>query len=475
MPTNSSAYRQSLREIVKTSSIYGGVQVVQLIGSLVKTKAIAAWLGPQGIAINGLLNQLLQVLSQCLHFGFETVIVRRVAEGLGLSSQTVQRLRQWGSYTGVISGLVAAVFSGPLSQLTFGDSRFWPLVLLLGLSLVFKQLLAVEVTFLQGLRKYKRLARVQIVASIIALVCSLPLYYYWHEKGIVLGLLIGLLLPYVMLRFQRTTTVTATNPQPVELRPMLAEGARIALTGIYTAVALYGIQIGIQSLGGIEQVGYYQAAFGLLLSYSGLLLAAMSTDYLPRLSRVSTDHAAMQLQVNQQALIGLLTHIIVGCLLILAAPEIIYFLFARDFYPAIMALQLGAIGVFWRSASLSLGYVFLAKGESRYYLRLGLFTNTLLLVLVLGGYWFAGLAGAGLGFSLYYALHFCLMQFINRRMYQLALEGPALRLLISGSLVLFVVLAIGLQWEDFAGFGLRAAFAIVLSIVYLRQFRQQLR
>lgn len=471
-----SASNRSLREIVKTTSIYGGVQLVQLGGSLVKNKLIALWLGPHGIAISGYLNQLLVLLSQSLHFGLETIVIRKMSEGLGLSTRQVLRLRKWASYTALFSGLLTAVFCVPFSELTFGEAAFWPLILWLSLALIFKQLTAVEVAIFQGLRLYTRLARIQIASSLLALICSIPLYWHYQEKGIAIGILIGFAVPYLLLRSQSPKEFAKEDSaNPLQAKNVFKEGSRIALTGLYTALALYAIQVGVHYLGGMQQAGYYQAAFGILFSYSGMLLAAMSSDYLPRLSQVQFQPEELTSQVNQQAYVGLIAHVVMSAALLLLAPEIIWLLFSRDFSPAIQALQWGAIGIFLRAASLSLGFVMLAKGDAKRYLRVGLLTNSSLVILVLGGFYFAGLQGAGIGFSIYYALHFILMQVLMRAAYQVFLTSSTLRFLIQGALLLFLILVLMLNWNEIATFGLRLALAVLVALYYLRQLRQQLR
>ena len=51
MSEQQSAYRQ----IIKVTSLFGGVQVINIIVSIIRSKFIAVFLGPVGMGISGLL------------------------------------------------------------------------------------------------------------------------------------------------------------------------------------------------------------------------------------------------------------------------------------------------------------------------------------------------------------------------------------------------------------------------------------
>ena len=51
---------QSYRQILKATSLFGGVQVFSIIISVIRSKAIAVWLGPLGVGIIGLLTNSLK-------------------------------------------------------------------------------------------------------------------------------------------------------------------------------------------------------------------------------------------------------------------------------------------------------------------------------------------------------------------------------------------------------------------------------
>ncbi len=55
--------KDSYKQIVKATSIFGGVQVIQILITIIRTKFVAILLGPAGMGINGLLGSTLNLVT----------------------------------------------------------------------------------------------------------------------------------------------------------------------------------------------------------------------------------------------------------------------------------------------------------------------------------------------------------------------------------------------------------------------------
>ena len=72
---NQSSYRQ----IFKATSLFGGVQVFNILLSIIRSKIIAVLLGPVGMGVAGLLTSTTALVGGITNFGLGTSAVRDVA------------------------------------------------------------------------------------------------------------------------------------------------------------------------------------------------------------------------------------------------------------------------------------------------------------------------------------------------------------------------------------------------------------
>ena len=118
--------QSSYRSIFKATSLFGSVQVFQIIIQVVKSKFIAVLLGPAGVGIIGLYQSGMQLVQNITNMGLASSAVRDVSEAFGLKdyhriNQVVTTIRRlvWG--TGLLGMIALAIFSPLLSKASFGN------------------------------------------------------------------------------------------------------------------------------------------------------------------------------------------------------------------------------------------------------------------------------------------------------------------------------------------------------------------
>ena len=119
--------KKSYRDILKTTSVFGGVQFFLILISLIRTKLIAVFIGPAGMGIVALLNSTLSVLNSISSLGIETSAVKSISENyknddIKTVSKTIQIVKKIVFITGITGMLFTLIFSKALSIITFGDS-----------------------------------------------------------------------------------------------------------------------------------------------------------------------------------------------------------------------------------------------------------------------------------------------------------------------------------------------------------------
>ena len=70
----------SYRHILKYTGVFGGVQGLNVLISLVRNKCVALLLGPGGMGLLSLLNTAMQFMSQATNLGIATSAIRHVSE-----------------------------------------------------------------------------------------------------------------------------------------------------------------------------------------------------------------------------------------------------------------------------------------------------------------------------------------------------------------------------------------------------------
>ena len=75
------AERNSIsRMAMKAMGIFGGVQMIGIICSIVRTKLVALWIGPVGVGLFGLFNQALDMLNTATNLGIRQSSVRDISQ-----------------------------------------------------------------------------------------------------------------------------------------------------------------------------------------------------------------------------------------------------------------------------------------------------------------------------------------------------------------------------------------------------------
>ena len=431
--------KNSYRDILKTTSLFSGVQILGVLISIAKSKLAAILIGPAGIGIVGVLNSTLNVIIGFSKLGLDVSAVKEIAALKGHDEAKVVKiinvLRRLCWITGILGAIITIILSSWLSQLAFGNTSHTVSFMLLSLAVLFNQLTVGNLAILQGLRKLKKLAKASLWGSFGGLLVIVPLYYYYGINGIVPAIISISILTYFFSWFFSKKQIVK-HPK-LSLKDTLNQGKSmvklgfvLSLGSLATIITIYGIQIFITNKGGIDEVGFYNAAFIIINAYVGVIFTAMSKDYFPRLSSVVNEQDTMQKVVNQQAYVAvlLLTPIIVIFLAFI--PTIISLLFSKEFMPIIGILTFGILATLFKAVSWSMGFILIAKGDSKLYITTEVGFNILLLLMSVFGYVYGGLTGVGISYLVYYMIYLVGVKIITQNRYEFKFENEFYKILL---------------------------------------------
>lgn len=425
--------RSSYRQVFRATSLFGGVQVFNILISIVRSKFIALWIGPAGYGIASLFISTLGLISGMTDFGLDRSAVKDISfnyksENPASVSRTIQILKRLVWFTACFGALFMILGSPWLSEFAFESKEYTFSFIWIAVALLFKQLSNGQLAILQGLRKLKKLAQANLYGNLVGLILTLPLYYFYRIDAIVPAIIISSFLAFIFsfyyARNQEIVNVKLSNKEVFsEGKAMIQLGIMLSLSSMIGLVVAYIIQIFISQTGGVAQVGLYSAGFVILNSYVGLIFNAMGTDYFPRLSAIADKIEEIRKSVFEQAFIAILLITPIIVLFLTVAPFIIVLLYSTDFTPIIGMVSWGILGMVFKAVSFSMGYILIAKGDSGVFIKTAIGFNALLLIINVVGYHYGSLEGLGISFLIYYIIHFLALRIITKFRYDFYFES----------------------------------------------------
>jgi len=363
----------SHKQILKSTSILGGAQVIEIIFRIARSKIVAVLLGPMGVGLIGLYQSTIDLVQSVTGFGINFSAVRDIAEAAGTNDQkrisrAILILRRWVWFTGLLGMVLTLVFCKPLSQYAFGDDQYAWGIAVLSVVLLLNSVSGGQLALLQGLRRIKMMAQAKVWGVIAGFCITVPLYWLMGVKGIVPAILITAVVSLFLSWFY--SRQIPIEPVIVGLADtarggfgMIRLGFFMVISGFALTGAMYYIRAFVSQRSGLDGVGQFQAAWNLSGMYLAAVLQAMGTDYFPRLSAVNQDNAQVNKLVNEQTEVALL---IAGPLIVSMLSFmnlVVVILYSSEFTDTIRILHWHLAGTFLKVISWPIGYIILAKGR----------------------------------------------------------------------------------------------------------------
>ena len=153
-------------KILKALSIFGGVQVVTILCSIVRTKLVAIWLGPVGVGLISIYNQTIDLFSSTTQLNLRQSAVRDLSESRSAPDRVVGTVRILALLLGIAGTVLMLLASPLLGFAAFSDfSHTLPFVILAPVMLL-SSVASGEWAVMQGLDRLKRLAKSTLYAAL---------------------------------------------------------------------------------------------------------------------------------------------------------------------------------------------------------------------------------------------------------------------------------------------------------------------
>lgn len=471
---------RSYRDILRSTVMIGGSTAAKVAIGVVRVKVLAVLVGPAGVGLMGIYTNLVSTTSVFAGLGVASSGVRQIAGAEAGQARTVRlTLMGYNVLAGLIAGLVVALLRTPLSvYLTDTADHAWAIGWL-GLAVLLTLFSGSQAAVLQGQRRIRELATVNIVGAVAGAIAGVASVVVWREDGILLFTLTAPAAAALAGFAYNQTGDEVRTPFDVDVgRKQAWEMIRIGVPFMGAALVTNAAQLATRTLIvqqlGLEASGQFQAAWTIAATYIGFIFGAMGADYYPRLVAAISNHEEASRLVDEQTEVALLLGAPVLLAMSALAPVVLTLMYSSSFTSASDMLRLLVLGDAVRLLNWPMGFVLVAKGRGALFFGTQLAWNLAYLALLAVTLPTFGVVAAGGAFAAASLVVFVLNQIVAGRLigYRLGRRN----LLIGGGLFVSccTVSATGLEFP-WVAMGLGSVLSIVTMAGSYQQIRRALR
>ena len=472
--------RRLFDRILKYTGVFGSVQGVSIIVTMVLNMVKSRLLGPAGYGITENLNRNTDLVRNSTNLGIATVAVPEIsrfvnpADNDGLAGK-IEITRSWALLTAILGMAVCVVLAPLLSKWAFnGDAGYTFSFIGMSVAVAATAITGGETAILRGTGMLRQIALSQLFTGLVSLCVTVPLYWFLRIDGIV---------PALALSALGGTAVTcfySCRSFPYKASPfsmsVLRKGTGMIGFGIFFTVAAF---IGawawsfvaryLTGQGGSELTGTYSAGYMLVTYLTTLLLSVTDSEYYPRLSASCKDLDEAHRLMNSQALAMCMITAPLVALFMICAPIVVYVILEYEkFQMSIPLAQMAAIGLLFKSVYQPIAYLALARSDSRIYILQETVCYILLVICVVLGFRLGGIIGVGVSLAIWELLYLIQILIIAKLRYGFVMSRHLVRnFLVQG--ILLALVASGLMAGNGAGLAVGVT-ACVLSFFFSLRF-----
>lgn len=440
MKANKTVSSSNIKSSLKTTSLFGGVQIIGIVVSIIRNKFVALLIGPLGVGIVELYNSTIRLIKSLTDFSIQISAVRDVSIAYKSGDSTIFNhvttlFSKIVWFTGILGAGICFLGSPLWSRLTFGNFNYTLGFALLSSVLLFNQLQSGKGVLLQSTGHYRYLALSGIIGNVMGLLTTVPIYYMMGIDGIVAVLIITAATAYILtyyyaskIKMQKTNL--SIRQAIIEGRNMLGQGYLLSINFLFSSLIFYILRIFITDKGGVEELGLYSASFAIINTYLNLIFQSMTQEYYPRISGLCSEISKFNDAVNSQIYLILLILGPLIAIFLTFSDKLLIILYSHQFSDAGLLMALSMVGVILQAPSVCMGYAFLAKGDNKAFFLYESIAKIQKLVTDILFYLLWGLAGLGWSLIVSYTYYTVQCVFVCKKRYNLSLSGLVYKIIV---------------------------------------------
>ncbi len=409
--------------MVKVFSLTAVSTLVKMLTGFISVKIISTLIGPAGVALLGQLTNFSTIFLTFSNGGINNGVTKYVAEYSPHDSEKVGRVIHAATrITGTLSllaGIVLCLGSGFFALRILHDEKYSPIILVFGFTLIFYSFNSLLLAILNGFKEFNTLILINILSSVLGLVFSATLAYFWSVYG---ALLSAVTVESVV--FCITLKFALKNPRIRQFSffgPFRTEfGRKLAGYSLMTIVSTLAIPLTqlilrdrIVVSSSLNEAGLWEGMNRISAMYLYVITTSLSLYYLPRLAEIKhTPELRTEILGTYKLLIPPL--LLASVLIFFCRDLIIQILFNSNFSGMNRLFVFQLTGDFFKICSWLIAYLMVARSMTSIYIATEILSNLTYIALAT---WFIhvyGPVGANMAYALNYVLYFGTMLLLFR-------------------------------------------------------------
>ena len=407
--------------LVKVAGLNSATLITRIIAGVLTSKAIAVFIGADGLALIGNLRNFISSMQSFAVLGLYKAMVKRIGKvknDVSELSKTISTTYYIGFISTIILSFICYYNATSINDFLFsGNYNFTYVIEILGIALPFYSLNMFAFAILNGFSKFRMLLVINIISQVFGLLVTLLLIWQDQINGALVAAVItpslAFLITLVGIANQRNLMgiIKLSNVDFTLLKSM----SSYMLMAVVTAIALPLVYILIRNYiidnVGIKEAGYWQAMNRISDYYLMFVNSLLALYILPRFNEIEGKKAfrdevfGFYKAVIPVFLIGLI-------LIYVLRIYIIKVVFTDEFLPAATLFAWQLIGDFIKVLSTVIVYNFLAKRMFWHFIILEVFFFVILYVTsvyLIDSY---GVKGAVMGHCATYIMYYAIVLLI---------------------------------------------------------------
>ena len=404
--------------LFKVAHINSVTIATKIIAGVLTSKAIAVFIGVEGMALIGNLRNFLSAIQSFAILGFYNGFVKTLAkckdDTLNLS-KTISTSYYLGFFSTILTSFICYYNAEFINDFLFSANFSYAYVIrVLALALPFYSLNMFCFGIMNGFSNFKMLLIINILGQILGLAVTLYLIYIENIDG---ALIAGVIAPSLIFLITLVGIVNRRNLMPhikishVSLS-VLKKFIPFAIMALVTAIAIPFTSILIRNFIidelGIKQAGYWEAMNRISDYYLMFVTSIMTLYIIPRFNEIDTKKGF------RKEVFGFYKSVMpifgVGLLIIyILRPFIVSLVFTEEFQPVESLFMWQLLGDFVKVLSIVIAYQFLAKKMFTQFIVIEIFLVVILYLTSVYLIKLYGVEGAVMGHFFSYIMYYLIV------------------------------------------------------------------
>ena len=361
--------QQPLFKITSLNSVH---ILLKLVFGFITSKALAIFVGANGMAYVGNFRAFLNVVENFSLLGIQNAIVKYVSEYQHDKSKLKSVLATFGLLllaSSIVISLVLIFGANYLSKQIFNHSEIYSFLFYV-LAILFP--LYVFSTFcisvVNGFQEYKKVIYIQIISSSIALVFSVFLIYYFETFGALISLILAPVFVFFVSLFYLRNVISLSDTFSFSAFDFsvvknLSEYVLMALvSGVIGSFVLLEIRTDVIEITGLKNAGIYEGLQRISSYYLLFISSMMAIYFYPKIAAKNSNVKEI-IFFYLKTIIPVFTFVLI--LVYIFRKFIIQFLFSPELEPMESLFLWQLLGDLLKAISLIFGTILIAKKKTK--------------------------------------------------------------------------------------------------------------